>query len=546
MAVALGGLALLLPFEPRVPLASLLGLRLSLLEAAALAASLVLLVAEGRRLPRLLGRPPLPLVGLALYAVAQGLSALLAAQYRGAAARFALRMAAMAVFACLVALAPPRARRAFLLGLVVAGGAVAALALAEAGGVHTLDPFLDLFREMRFNVAGAVRVTGGTAYPTLAAVWIGAGLLALVGSLLRARPLLPALLGSLVAAPALLATYSRGAMAAAGAALLVLAWAARRAVSRRAALAALCAFAVLAAGALLQAARREIARLRLTAENARAWYGAAYQPAAAALELRPGERRTTEVWVRNAGTLPWTAAGGFSLSYHWFEPGKSPLQDGARTPLAADLGPGGIQLLRATVVAPARPGCYLLVWDMVQEHTTWFSGQGVAPANVPVRVGAPASDCSLLLEPRAPLAWQPGRPELWRLAVAMWRDHPWTGVGGDNFRRLYGPYAGHSFWDQRVTANNLYLEAAATTGLLGLGALLATLAFTVRCAWRALGRGDGPARAEAATLLALTAAVALHGAVDYVLGFTGPYLLLGFVVGSAAALAREGAGGEAA
>ena len=118
----------------------------------------------------------------------------------------------------------------------------------------------------------------------------------------------------------------------------------------------------------------------------------------------------------------------------------------------------------------------------------------------------------------------------------MWRDRPWTGVGPDNFRRLYGPYAGREFWDNRVTANNLYLETAATTGLPGLLALCAALAATAAVLVRELGGGG---RAEAAVLLALLTAFVVHGAVDYVLGFTGPYLLLAFIVGSACALRAE-------
>jgi O-antigen ligase len=51
----------------------------------------------------------------------------------------------------------------------------------------------------------------------------------------------------------------------------------------------------------------------------------------------------------------------------------------------------------------------------------------------------------------------------------------WTGVGPDNFRRLYGRYAGRTFWDERVSANNLALETGATTGLLGVLALAGTL-----------------------------------------------------------------------
>src|SRR5262245_45226052 len=170
---------------------------------------------------------PVPLLALLLFAGANVLAAVRAEQYRGEGLRFALRMAAMAAFAALVALAPARARRAGLLGLTVAGGLVALLALAEAAGWHTVDPFLDLFREMRFTVGGAPRVTGGTAYPTLAAVWIGASLLVLCGRALTAgHPLALTLAGALVATPALLDTYSRGALVAACGGLLVLAVAA--------------------------------------------------------------------------------------------------------------------------------------------------------------------------------------------------------------------------------------------------------------------------------------------------------------------------------
>jgi hypothetical protein len=545
-AAALGGLLFVLPFEPRAPVATFLGLRVSLLEALAALAAAVLVAGGARRWRRLGPRVPWPLVFLALFAAAHLLSALLAGQERGAGVRFALRMGALAAFAGAVALAPRAARRAGLAGLAAAGGLVALLALGEAGGLRGLDPFLDLFREMRFTVGGTPRVTAGTAYPTLAAVWIGAGLLALAGrALTAAHPLPLTVAGALVATPALLDTYSRGAMAAAGGGLLVLAVAGARAFGARALWAMLAAVAVLAGGAAFQAARREVFRLRFTAENARQWYGAAYEPAERGLSLAPRERRRTEVRVVNTGKLPWPAGQGFALSYHWFQPGRSTLDDGGRTPLPAALDQGEVAVLRPEVVAPARPGCYLLVWDMVQEHTTWFSGQGVAPSSVPVSVGAPGADCGSVLQPKSPVAWQPTRAELWVLAARMWRDRPWTGVGPDNFRRLYGPYAGREFWDNRITANNLYLETAATTGLFGLLALGGAL---VSCALLLAGelrRALPAGRAEAAVLLALLAAFVLHGVVDYVLGFTGPYLLLAFIVGSACALRAEAASGEA-
>jgi O-antigen ligase len=135
------------------------------------------------------------------------------------------------------------------------------------------------------------------------------------------------------------------------------------------------------------------------------------------------------------------------------------------------------------------------------------------------------------------LAWRPSRAELWRLALEMWRERPLTGVGADNFRWLYGPKAGQPFWDSRVYANNTLLEAAATTGTLGLVALGGSLITSAATGWcRALAADPRtPAGAERAALLALVAGIAVHGAVDSVLAFTGHYLLFGFVVGGVSA-----------
>jgi hypothetical protein len=249
--------------------------------------------------------------------------------------------------------------------------------------------------------------------------------------------------------------------------------------------------------------------------------------------------------VRNAGRKSWKGHEGFALSYHWFNPQRRLLDDGPRTPLPRTLEGGQEALLQPLVVAPAEVGCYLLVWDMVHEHSTWFSGQGVRPAAVPALVGeGDPMSCAAASPPASSLAWQPSRRELWALARAMWAGHPWTGVGPDNFRRLYGAYAGQAFWDDRVSANSLLLEVGATTGWAGVLTLAATLAATAWSGGARARRGPSPAaRAEGAAVLGLTVAVIVHGAVDYLLGFTGPYLLLSFLVGTAAAPpeAEEGA-----
>jgi O-antigen ligase len=163
----------------------------------------------------------------------------------------------------------------------------------------------------------------------------------------------------------------------------------------------------------------------------------------------------------------------------------------------------------------------------------------VRVASVPVTVSAsgaalPPSAAGATFDPD--LAWRPTRGDLWRLAFGMWKERPFAGFGSDRFRWLYGLRAGRRFWDVRVFANNTVLETAATTGTLGVLALLATFLVSAVAAARALAASSG-ADGMCLALLGLLAGLFAHGLVDYVLAFTGHYLLFGFVVGSCAGLA---------
>lgn len=541
-AILLAGLVCLLPFEPRRPALPLFGFQLTLLEAAAAVFALPLFWLGRRRLGALVRRPPLPLVCITLYAAAHVLSAALAREHGALAGKFALRMAAMAAYAWLAA-AVPAGHRAALGALAATSCVIAAAALAEALGLRALDPLLDRFREMPFNVAGARRATAFSEYPNLAAGFLTYGLLAGVGlfAARRASRALVAPFAALLAA-GLLFTYSRGAFAAALCGLVVLAAATLRRPPRARVVPALSALGVLAVCAASFACAGEVFRLRLSGEGTDRWYLAEYAPEETPLRLRAGELRTTPVRVANAGRKTWTRSEAFHLSYHFWDRGRQVLADGERTRLPRDLAPGDAAVLQASVRAPRDPGEYLLVWDMVHEHTTWFSGQGVPPRTVPVVVGgaeAPPAPVSAVSVAPA-VGWQPGRAELWSLALGLWRERPLVGVGPDNFRWLYGPRAGRAFWDTRVFANNLYLEAAATTGALGLIAIVATLAASLHAALRAAARSPRHA-AAAGALCGLLAAVAAHGFVDYLLASTGHYLLFAVAVGLSASLAQEAA-----
>lgn len=479
---------------------------------------------------------PLPLLCLTGYAVVHTASAVLAEEQRHLAWKFAARMAVMAACGWVVAAVPAPGRRRALWALVGSGAVVALLAVAEGSGVRALDAFLAHFRETPFNVGGSRRATAGSEYPNQAAAFLMYALLAWAGLAGRAPVWLCLAVSALLGA-GILHTYSRGALAAAAVGLLaalLASWRVR--ASGRGPLTALIALGAASAGF---AASGEIFRLRLASEGTGAWYGARYEPQEALPPLQPGEATRTKVRVTNTGRKTWLRREAFHLSYHWYGRGGGTLADGGRTELPADIPPGAGAILEAEVVAPERAGRYVLVWDMVHEDTTWFSGQGVRPFTVEILVGpAEAAAASPTEPPKAELGWRPGRRELWWIAVAMWQAHPALGAGPDNFRWLYGRYAGQAFWDTRVFANNTLLEAAATTGSLGALGLALTLAAALGAAFRRLTswrQASAPVPGEALSLFSLTVGLVAHGAFDYVLAFTGHYLFFGFLIGSIAA-----------
>jgi glucose/arabinose dehydrogenase len=116
-------------------------------------------------------------------------------------------------------------------------------------------------------------------------------------------------------------------------------------------------------------------------------YGAAYQ--ASAFAVAPGATLTVPVTVTNTGSLTWDAGSAFRLAYHWYQGSTLVTWNGLRTILPSSVPSGGSLTLQASVQAPASAGAYTLRWDMVREFVTWFSGQGVAPAAIPINVTAP-------------------------------------------------------------------------------------------------------------------------------------------------------------
>jgi glycosyltransferase involved in cell wall biosynthesis/O-antigen ligase len=71
------------------------------------------------------------------------------------------------------------------------------------------------------------------------------------------------------------------------------------------------------------------------------------------------------------------------------------------------------------------------------------------------------------------------RITFWKAGLAMFRDHPITGVGVGQFRYQFKSYADLTFL-REPDAHNIYVEQLAETGIVGFGFLIALLIATIR------------------------------------------------------------------
>jgi SAM-dependent methyltransferase len=105
--------------------------------------------------------------------------------------------------------------------------------------------------------------------------------------------------------------------------------------------------------------------------------------------VAPGATFDAQVTLVNRGWQTWDSRQAVPVlaSYHWLDgQGHTAIHDGMRTPLPAPVPQGQEARVTVQVQAPAAPGRYQLVLDLVHEGTTWFSEQGCAipPAAIDV------------------------------------------------------------------------------------------------------------------------------------------------------------------
>ncbi len=494
------------------------------------------------RAPRRWPRVHQAAAGLAIVMLA---SAAAAPSFRPAAIKFTLRSwsGILLLLASADLLRDPRTRRRTLQALVAGASVAAVLTIAEVyvpGATILLRPF----HGQVFQALGMTRGSGPFQFPNIAAMVLEAALPLALALGTGAGPAAVAVL--LLAG--VLATGSRAGLVVAAVALVATAGPRLRDGRTRGTARGLLIAAGLVVALGLSAQTTLTTRLAFWREGG--WYRAVISAAGGSSDRVParlpiGGQASALVRVQNRGGFAWPhqPPSQVHLAYHWLDAdtGEIRVLDGKRTPLDADLPPGGEVVLRAAVRAPDRAGRYLLAWDVVQEGATWFRppadpGFGepvlvgdVAPASS-TRPGAPISRSLSAFDPAPPPP--PSRIRLWREAIAAFRQHPLLGVGPDNFRHVHARQAGADA-DERLHANNLYFETLADLGILGLGALAALVVALARAARRALTRGD---RSIAYGIGLALGAFLLHGTLDYFFEFTPTYAMFWVLSGALVAL----------
>ena len=124
------------------------------------------------------------------------------------------------------------------------------------------------------------------------------------------------------------------------------------------------------------------------------------------------------------------------------------------------------------------------------------------------------------------------RSELWHAAIALWRSHPWLGVGGGNYE-LELPRAGVT--DAQTHANSLYLQSLAEGGVVLFAATVGTIAAALIVMGKA-ARGSPYALGA----LGATIALALHQVFDLMVFFpkVGGFWWIVLGIGAGAIVAK--------
>jgi hypothetical protein len=392
---------------------------------------------------------------------------------------------------------------------------------------------LTIFRPGFHVVGGQLRASATLPYPTIASMFLEVAFALGLMWLVRSRI---AFIALALAGAGIIATFTRAGLITIGVSLVVygsILFARHRvwgSEHRR-----LIALAAVLMALVLLSRSPQMLLARVSSEGSQEWYGAIYE-VPPRVTLQPDSFNDIAITLRNDGRLTWqsSSAPPFALSYHWLNEGTEEVVifDGLRTPFAQPVEPGDRVTLRARVRAPGYPGRYVLIWDVVQEHRTWLSLEGVYPGRSIASIEGPAVGAPLATHGRMPASvMRMPRAVLWKTAMQIAREHPWLGIGPDNFRHTYGRHLGLAAWDRRVHANNSYLEVLTGMGIAGTAAMALLVIRAIGATRQALAAASDATLPVVAAAAAACIAIGMHALVDSFLTFTPTYVVFAIAAG---------------
>jgi hypothetical protein len=530
------------PFERAIS-GSIFGFTLTTVELAVVVALAIGAAAWMREPAAFAWRTPISLPLAAIVAIAIT-SAAAAPEFQGDAFRVAARLGTAVLLFLLVAnvARSDRAAKQIAAALLASASIVGVVAVLELAQVPWVLSALKAFRPGFHVVGGQLRATSTLVYPTIASMFLevafALGLMWISSRL--------AFAGLVLTGAGVVATFTRSGLITIGLSLVLYGTVlyvrppspGLRRPSRGRWSAAHNRLAFLAAvlvALVLMSRSPQMLVARMSVEGSQDWYGASYD-VPRQLTMSPDSFNDVEVTLANEGRLTWDSdtEPPFSLSYHFLKADGEDVVifDGLRTPFTRPVEPGDDVRLKARVRAPAYPGTYVLIWDVVQEHRTWLSLEGVYPGRSIVSVeGAPAGP-PLPSRGRMPSGvMRMPRSVLWETGFGIAREHPGLGIGPDNFRHTYGRRLGLAAWDDRVHANNSYIEVLVGMGAAGVVATAWLMFAALQSATRSLFTVSERRMPIAAAAFAACAAIAVHALVDSFLTFTPTYVVFAIAAG---------------
>lgn len=302
-------------------------------------------------------------------------------------------------------------------------------------------------------------------------------------------------------------------------------------------------------GMLLLSSNKLAVRLGLAEQQE--VYTAGYTLISFPLDLELDEIAHATVRAYNNSAFNWEPDGRdeVGLTYRWESYPELEMLDVEfiTTELPGSVGSGEEVEVEMEFRTPPEEGTYVLVIDLVKSHVGWFSSAGALPLIVPLEIDASGSRIITIAESpedfiaRASSQEAVPRRKLWEAGVLMWKDNPIIGVGADQFRLRYNEYVTEVRHDERVRTHNIFLEALADHGVIGLAVMVYLLAAAAWTQFQLVRnrRLDGTFRVFALGLLVALIAYVLHGMLDWFLWQTGVAFMFFILLGLTAWLRAE-------